>query len=139
MMADTLTAGQRSILMSKIKSKNSKPELRVRRYLHSLGLRYRLHKDNIPGKPDIVFSKYKTVVFVHGCFWHQHAGCRHSHIPKSNLSYWVPKLQRTTLRDQTIFERLKELGWHVIVVWECEISDKKLTDVYYEITHHARP
>jgi len=90
--------------------------------LHLLGYRFRLHKKNLPGKPDIVLKKYKTVIFVHGCFWHQHEKCKRSNIPKSNISYWKPKLEKNTQRDRAHKKDLKKLGWKTIVIWECEVK-----------------
>ena len=108
--------------MSLIRSSNTKPELAVRKILHSLGYRFRLYKKDLPGKPDIILKRYKTVVFVHGCFWHQHKRCTRSNIPKSNISYWKPKLERNTKRDKKHKADLKRVGWKTIVVWECEIK-----------------
>jgi len=109
--------------MARIRSKDMKPELVVRRLVHSLGYRYRLHRNDLPGKPDLVLGPRRKVIFVHGCFWHQHAGCREGRIPKSNQTYWQPKLARNVERDQRVQRELAEAGWTVIVVWECEISD----------------
>ena len=108
--------------MSLIRSSNTKPELAVRKILHSLGYRFRLHKKDLPGKPDIILKRYKTVIFVHGCFWHQHKRCKRSNIPKSNTSYWKPKLERNMKRDKNHKADLKRVGWKTIVVWECEIK-----------------
>ena len=106
--------------MSLIRSKDTAPEIIVRKLLHSLGCRFRLHKKGLPGKPDIVLKKYKTVIFVHGCFWHQHKRCKRSNIPKSNRVYWKPKLSRNIKRDIQHKTDLKKLGWKTIVIWECE-------------------
>jgi len=122
-MADTITPTRRSANMARIRSKDMKPELVVRRLVHSLGYRYRLHRNDLPGKPDLVLGPRRKVIFVHGCFWHQHAGCREGRIPKSNQTYWQPKLARNVERDQRVQRELAEAGWTVIVVWECEISD----------------
>ncbi|HDZ76892.1 MAG TPA: DNA mismatch endonuclease Vsr [Candidatus Omnitrophica bacterium] len=119
-MADTLTPDKRSWNMSRIRSTNTKPEMIVRKLLHSLGCRFRLHKKDLPGKPDIVLKKYKIVIFVHGCFWHQHKRCKRSNIPKSNMSYWKPKLNRNTKRDNQHKADLKRADWRTIVIWECE-------------------
>ena len=112
---------ERSFTMSKIRSKNTKPEVLLRSALFKQGFRYRLHSKKLPGKPDIVLAKYKTVIFVHGCFWHLHKECRDGRMPKSNLEYWVPKLNNNVERDAAHQSALSELGWKVIVVWECEI------------------
>lgn len=106
--------------MRHIRSKDSKPELRVRQMLHRMGYRFRLHRRSLPGTPDIVLPRFKLAVFVHGCFWHQHEGCRHSKIPKLRVDYWLPKLTRTQKRDKEARAQLDELGWRSLVVWECE-------------------
>lgn len=114
--------------MSRVRSKDTKPELALRKELFSRGFRYRLHAKGLPGKPDIVFKKYKAVVFVHGCFWHLHSECRDGRIPKSKLDYWKPKLERNKERDVINKQTLTSNGWLVIVVWECEIN-KELTQI----------
>ena len=106
--------------MSLIRSSNTKPEILVRKILHSLGFRFRLHQKSLPGKPDVVLKKYKSVIFVHGCFWHQHKGCKRSNMPKSNTAYWKPKLERNIKRDKHHKIELKKLGWKIITIWECE-------------------
>ena len=106
--------------MSLIRSANTAPEIIVRKLLYSLGCRFRLHKKDLPGKPDIVLKKYKTVIFVHGCFWHQHKRCKRSNIPKSNTSYWKPKLSNNIKRDIQHKTDLRKLGWRTITIWECE-------------------
>ena len=121
---DNATPAKRSRNMAAIRCKDTKPELVIRSRLHSLGLRFRLHCKDLPGRPDIILPKYKTVILVNGCFWHQHIGCKLSHWPKSREEYWKPKLNRTVTRDQENEVKLKNLGWNVIVVWECEIKDK---------------
>ncbi|MBS0588327.1 MAG: DNA mismatch endonuclease Vsr [Proteobacteria bacterium] len=110
--------------MSRIRSKDMAPEMAVRCLLHKNGYRYRLHNKELPGKPDIVFSRRKKIILVHGCFWHQHAGCKSGHLPKSNLKYWLPKLNRNIKRDKKVKAELAEMGWEVLVVWECELKDK---------------
>ena len=122
-MADTKTPEERSDNMSRIRSTNTKPEEIVRKYLFSKGFRYRKNDKRFPGKPDIVLPKYKTVVFVNGCFWHMH-NCSRSRLPKSNLEYWQPKIQRNIERDRENYKKLTEDGWNVIVVWECELKKK---------------
>ena len=109
-MADTKTLEERSKNMSQIRSENTKPEVIVRKYLFSQGFRYRKNDKRLPGKPDIVLPKYKTVIFVNGCFWHMH-GCSRSRLPKSNLDYWKPKLEKNLQRDKIEYEELKSLGW----------------------------
>ena len=122
-MVDRLTVKERSWNMSRIKSENTGPEKRVRSLLHSLGFRFRLHRRDLPGTPDIVLPKYSTVVFVHGCFWHQHPGCKAACQPASRTDYWTPKLARNAQRDKENQIALKALGWNVVVVWECELKD----------------
>lgn len=119
-MTDHLTPEQRSWNMAQIKGKNTKPELIVRSILHRMGYRFRLHRKDLPGKPDIVLPKYQTVIFVHGCFWHRHEGCKFATTPKSNESFWLQKFERNVKRDQLNYERLAELEWHVVVIWECQ-------------------
>ncbi len=126
---DTVSASQRSLNMKRIRSSNTTPEIAVRRLLHSLGLRFRLHCIELQGKPDIVLKKYKTVIMVNGCFWHMHEGCSRSNMPKSNSAYWSDKLRKNVERDKGTQLALTELGWRVIIVWECEIKDlDKLKD-----------
>ncbi len=123
-MTDTVTPERRSQIMANIRSKGMKPELIVRRLTHSMGYRYRLHRKDLPGKPDLVFPAGRKVIFVHGCFWHQHAdpACKIARRPKSNLDYWLPKLQRNVERDAEHRDRLSALGWQVLVIWECEVK-----------------
>jgi DNA mismatch endonuclease (patch repair protein) len=129
---DVFSPEKRSEVMSKIGSKNSRPELLVRSALHKLGYRFRLHSKDLPGKPDIVLPKYRTAIFIHGCFWHQHESCRYGHLPRSNLEYWGPKLKRNKERDVKNQAELKKLGWKVLVIWECQIS-KNLIKAVQEI------
>lgn len=109
--------------MAAVKGKNTGAELTVRRLLHAAGFRFRLHRKDLPGSPDIVLPKYRAVVFVHGCFWHQHLDCKRATRPTSNLDYWVRKLNRNMARDQQNQAELEALGWRVVVVWECEMKD----------------
>ncbi len=122
-MVDHLSSQKRSWNMSLIRSSNTKPEILVRKILYALGFRFRLHQKNLPGKPDIVLKKYNTVIFVHGCFWHQHKRCKRANIPKSNQSYWSPKLEHNKKRDVLHKKDLKKLGWKTITIWECEIKN----------------
>jgi DNA mismatch endonuclease (patch repair protein) len=137
-MADVHSPQIRSYNRSRIKCGNTKPEVLVRKYLFSRGLRYRINDKRYPGKPDMVFPKYRTTVFVNGCFWHSHEGCPHFVKPKSRLDYWEPKLERNHKRDKELIETLNRSGWRVIVVWECElrttVRDERLTRLYDEIT-----
>lgn len=111
----------RSQMMAAVRSKDTQPEMLVRRLVHAMGYRYRLHRPNLPGKPDLVFSARRKVIFVHGCFWHQH-GCKHSHLPKANGSYWVPKLERNRVRDAEHLKALRANGWLCLVLWECQLQ-----------------
>lgn len=123
-MADTITPERRSEIMSHIKSQNTSIELMVRRYLFALGYRYRVNYKALPGKPDIVFTKKKVVIFIHGCYWHGHdCGSRYAHSSKSNKAYWGPKIQRTQQRDQEHIEKIEAVGWRVIVLWECQLKN----------------
>ncbi|MDP9440574.1 MAG: very short patch repair endonuclease [Actinomycetota bacterium] len=108
--------------MSRVRSKNTKPELAVRSALHALGYRFRLHRKDLPGKPDVVLPKHRAAVFVHGCFWHQHPGCAKATLPKNNAEFWREKLEGNVARDARNRERLRKLGWRPIVVWECEVK-----------------
>lgn len=118
------TPEHRSWTMSRVRSKDTTPEMIVRRLVHSMGYRYRLHGRRLPGKPDLVFASRRKVIFVHGCFWHQHEGCRKARVPGTRHDYWLPKLARNVERDQEHIARLHALGWEVLVVWECEIKDR---------------
>lgn len=122
---DKLSQERRSANMARIRSKDMKPELIVRRLVHSLGYRYRLHRSDLPGKPDLVFGPRKKVIFVHGCFWHQHPDptCLDGRAPKSNLAYWKPKLKRNIKRDRQHTLALHDAGWDTLIIWECETRD----------------
>jgi DNA mismatch endonuclease (patch repair protein) len=119
-MTDSITSERRSDNMRKITSRDTKPEVLVRKLLFRLGYRFRLHRRDLPGRPDIVFPGRSKVIFVHGCFWHQHQDCREGHIPASRQEYWIPKLTRNTRRDYEHVLELKRLGWEVLVIWECQ-------------------
>jgi DNA mismatch endonuclease (patch repair protein) len=121
-VTDKLTPEKRSWNMSRIKGQNTAPELAVRKVLHKAGYRFRLHRKDLPGRPDIVLPKYKTVIFVHGCFWHSH-GCKDSGTPKTNTGFWSGKLADNVCRDTRNQTLLKQQGWNVQVIWECEIRD----------------
>ena len=126
-MTDSISKPRRSANMAAIRSANTKPELTVRRLVHSLGYRYRLHSKDLPGKPDLVFGPRRKVIFVHGCFWHLHPkkNCLDARYPKSNTAYWTPKLARNTVRDAANVRSLRALGWQALVVWDCETKDAK--------------
>ena len=118
-MTDRVQPAVRSRIMSRIQRKDTKPEMIVRRLVHRLGYRYRLHRQDLPGSPDLVFPGRRKIIFVHGCFWHQHNCARGSH-PSSNLDYWSPKLERNTERDRKNISDLTKAGWSILIVWECE-------------------
>jgi len=126
---DTLSKSARSALMAKIKGKNTHPETIVRKFLFSNGFHYRLHDKRYPGSPDIVIPKYRTVIFVHGCFWHGHKNCRASRLPTTNVEYWQEKIQENIERDKRKIKSLKDDDWKVIVIWECKIKKKKQRDI----------
>jgi DNA mismatch endonuclease (patch repair protein) len=137
-LADRHSKEKRSYNMAQIKSKDTKPEVFVRKYLFSKGLRYRKNDKRLPGQPDIVLPKYKTVVFVNGCFWHQHEGCKHSRLPETNAEFWKEKLVGNKRRDEGEIRELKNMGWRVMVVWTCELKPKVRQDrvewLFEEIT-----
>jgi len=120
---DRLSVSRRSEIMSRIHSKNTAPEIAVRRLVYSLGYRYRLHSNELPGKPDLVFAKRKKVIFVHGCFWHMHPNCPKGRPPKSKLEYWLPKLKKNRSRDLRLQRKLRSQKWGVLIVWQCELKD----------------
>lgn len=122
-MTDTLSPQERSKRMSLIRGTGSAPEMKLRRLVHRMGFRYRLHVKELPGKPDLVFPSRCAVIFMHGCFWHRHKGCKLARLPKSKLEFWKPKLEANTKRDLHNQRQLKALGWRVLVVWECEMAD----------------
>lgn len=125
---DILSPSQRSVRMSLIRSKDTKPELVVRRLIHSMGYRYRLHSRVLPGKPDLVFASRKKIIFVNGCLWHGHEGCRYNRPPKARPDYWKPKLERNRQRDISHYTKLRELGWQILVIWECETKTAQNLD-----------
>ena len=124
-MADKMTKEQRHRCMASIKGRDTKPEMLVRRYLHSRGYRYRVNVRRLPGKPDIVLHKYRTVIFINGCFWHGHEGCRYYVPPKSNSQFWQQKIERNKQRDIEKRIQLRLLRWHTIIIWECQLKPKQ--------------
>ena len=122
----------RSQIMASVPQKDTTPEMAVRRYLHSRGLRYRLHHKLLPGRPDIVLARFRTVVFVHGCFWHRHSGCRRTTSPKNRAGFWEEKFQRNMERDAAKERELRNMGWRPLVIWECETKDKSALKSLFE-------
>ncbi|WP_421555429.1 very short patch repair endonuclease [Pseudomonas kitaguniensis] len=124
---DVVDQATRSRMMSSIRGKNTQPELKVRRFLHAHGYRFRLHRKNLPGNPDIVLPKLMTCIFVHGCFWHKHKNCRYAATPKSRPAFWEEKLSKNVVRDAKAGVDLQHLGWRVLIIWECELRDAEAT------------
>lgn len=121
---DRLSVEKRRALMGRVKNRDTKPEISVRRLMHRLGYRFRLHRADMPGSPDLVFPSRRKAIFVHGCFWHQHS-CKRGAPPSSNTEFWHKKLERNRQRDKDVSRKLKESGWEVIVIWECELNDER--------------
>lgn len=138
-MTDVHNKETRSYNMSRIKGKDTKPEILVRKFLFSKGFRYRLHDKKLPGKPDIVLPKYKTVIFIHGCFWHGHEGCKYYVVPKTRTDWWLEKIGKNILNDSKAIQSLTEIGWKVVVIWECrlktKVRDESLQDLIRSITN----
>ena len=138
-MTDVHSTEIRSYNMSRIKGKNTKPEMLVRKYLFAKGFRYRLHVNHLPGKPDLVLPKYKTIIFINGCFWHGHSGCRYFVIPKTRTEWWLQKISDTQIRDLKTQQELEQLGWNIIIVWTCELKnikkDDRLTKLIRDISY----
>ena len=137
-MTDVHSKETRSFNMSKIRSKDTKPELLVRRFLHGLGFRYKLHVKDLPGKPDLVLPKYKVVIFVHGCFWHGHTGCKYFVIPKTRTDWWSDKIAKNKAKDKSSVEKLIELGWKIIEVWECELKSTMRIQTLTELSKRIK-
>ena len=135
---DRLSSAERSVLMAKVKGSGTKPEESVRKALFREGFRYRKNVARLPGKPDIVLAKYKAIVFVHGCFWHQHENCPESALPQTRQEYWTPKLRKNAERDQWNAERLKENGWRVFIVWECELRPRLFQNTMNQLINNLR-
>lgn len=128
-MPDHLTPEQRSRLMARVKGRNTKPEMFLRSLLHQMGYRFRLHRADLPGSPDIVLPRYKTAIFVHGCFWHRHQDCKKATTPKENFEFWQTKFSQNVERDLRKQAQLEQLRWHVVVIWECEIALKRMAEL----------
>ena len=125
---DSLSKERRSWNMSRIRNRDTKPELTVRSLLHRKGYRFLLHKKNLPGRPDIVLPRFKKIIFVHGCFWHRHDGCRYAYTPKSKISFWQDKFNQNIKRDKEVQDALFQLGWQVYIIWECETKECELLE-----------
>ncbi len=138
-MADIYSITKRSKIMSKISGKNTKPEIIIRKIVHSLGYRFRLHKKELPGKPDIVFLKLKKVIFVNGCFWHGHKNCIRSKLPTTNKKFWKEKIEGNKRKDKSNYIRLKKLGWDYLVIWQCKIKQGNKQKLIDEITNFLTP
>lgn len=137
-MSDWHTKEQRSYNMSRIRSTDTKPEVKFRKALFGLGFRYSLNSKMLPGKPDIVLRKYRTVIFVNGCFWHGHQNCRYFVIPKTRTEFWTDKISKNSERDALNSAKLQEFGWNVITVWECELKKDRFHDTVYRIEKEIR-
>ncbi len=124
-MTDIFDPATRSRIMSRIKGSNTSPEIAVRKVVHSLGLRFRLHCKTLPGKPDIVLARHRTVIFIHGCFWHRHKGCPLASTPKTRVDYWQAKFEGNVRRDKANIRKLRRIGWRPIVIWECQVKDRE--------------
>lgn len=136
-MVDVVDKATRSRMMSGIRAQNTKPELKVRKILHAAGFRYRLHVRTLPGSPDLVLPRHKAVVFVHGCFWHRHRGCRFAYMPKSNKAFWKKKFDANVSRDRRSGVELRKLGWRVLTVWECRANQKGLNRTIRSLSQGA--
>ncbi|WP_300868771.1 very short patch repair endonuclease [uncultured Alistipes sp.] len=138
-MADTVSKEKRSEIMSHVTGKETKPEIMVRKYLFARGLRYRKNVKQLPGTPDIVFPKYKTAVFVNGCFWHGHKGCKYSHLPSTNIEYWEKKIADNLERDERKTRELEKLGYRILIVWQCQLKPnikiETLETLYHNIVN----
>lgn len=137
-MPDKLSKSARSALMGRVGSRNTSPEICVRRFLHAAGYRFRLHRKDLPGSPDIVLPRYGVCIFVHGCFWHRHPGCKRTSMPATNREFWVAKFRKNRLRDKKVQKELLRLGWKPHVIWECETRDadlleEKVRDIFSSI------
>jgi DNA mismatch endonuclease (patch repair protein) len=132
-MADVHSKETRSYNMSQIKGRNTKPEMLVRKFLHAQGFRYKLHDKTLPGRPDIVLPKYKTVILIHGCFWHGHNGCKYFVVPKTRTEWWLQKINGNIANDEKAVKALKKDGWKIITIWECDLKQDKLENTLKKI------
>jgi len=134
-MTDIFSKEKRSEIMSKIGPKNSKPEIIVRKIVHSLGYRFRLHRKDLPGNPDLVFPKYKKALFVHGCFWHGHKRCQQGKLPATNTTFWEEKISGNVKRDKSNFNKLRRLGWKYLVIWQCDLKESNKENLKRKINN----
>jgi DNA mismatch endonuclease (patch repair protein) len=132
-MADVHSKETRSYNMSRIKGKNTKPEMLVRKFLHANGYRYKLHDKSLPGKPDIVLPKYKTVIFVHGCFWHGHKNCRYFVVPKTRTDWWLNKINGNIEKDKKVLKGLQTTGWKVVIIWGCKLKGTQMYRTFHNL------
>jgi len=137
-VTDVVDKATRSRMMSGIRGKNTKPEMLVRSHLHAEGFRYRLHVRALPGSPDLVLPRWRTVIFVNGCFWHRHVGCEYAYVPKSRKDFWLAKFERNIARDAAAYVALEQAGWRVIVVWECTLRNNGRQTILAELAHLIR-
>lgn len=137
-MPDIFSKSKRSYIMSKISGKETKPEILVRKYLFSQGFRYRKNVKKLPGKPDIVLPKYKTIIFVNGCFWHGHENCKKSALPATNIAFWKGKISSNIIRDKKTYAELSDMGYKVLVIWQCELNAKKREITLSELTREIK-
>ncbi|QEC67837.1 DNA mismatch endonuclease Vsr [Panacibacter ginsenosidivorans] len=135
-MADVHNKETRSYNMSRIRSANTKPEMLVRKFLHAHGFRYKLHDKTLSGKPDIVLPKYKTVIFIHGCFWHGHKDCKYYAVPKTRTEWWLQKISGNIANDEKAVKALKKDGWRIITIWECDLKPDKLDKTLHSLLVH---
>lgn len=131
---DNLTKDERSEIMSRVKSRNTRPELAVRKLIWAMGIRYRLEGRDLPGKPDIVFRRLRKVIFIHGCYWHRHEGCPNTRTPKSRVNFWTQKFETNRQRDEEHYRELKAMGWQFLIIWECEIKPRKMDELSKKIS-----
>lgn len=137
-MTDVHSRETRSFNMSRIRGKNTKPELLVRKFLFAKGLRYKLYDKTLPGKPDLVFPKYRTIVFIHGCFWHGHEGCKYFVVPKTRTEWWLEKIRRNIQKDDESILALHQMGWTPLVVWECELKPKTINNTLEKLLNNIQ-
>ena len=130
-MTDIFTSEKRSEIMSKISSAETKPEILVRKYLFAQGFRFRKNDKRLPGKPDVVLPKYKSIIFIHGCFWHGHPECKKSKLPETRKEFWEKKISKNIVRDSDNYDELKNLGWNIVIIWECEINNKAKREITF--------